>query len=345
MGSESNTVLRTGWIDSAKAIGIFLVVFGHVARGLISAGIAPERGPIHDLTEMVYTFHMPLFFFLSGLFFRGSFLRHGFVRLLLSKVDTLIYPYLLWTVLQGAVMVLASRYTNSHTSWSQVAAAIWHPGAQMWFLYALFEFFVISSIVAATGWRWAGGVAAVLAMSVGHILVRPPGVEIPAVSYAWTEFSYFAVGVLCTESFPAKRFARPIPLALLATGFAVGQWLQLRGGFGPDARGIAASGLAWVSILLATGIAHLLSGGRLRWLEKVGASSMPIFILHIIAAAGTRAALARVAGVTNPWVQLGVGCLVGVSGPLVLVRILGAKGRILFAAPLARRFATASSSS
>jgi fucose 4-O-acetylase-like acetyltransferase len=48
---------RIEWIDVAKGIGIFLVIVGH----LIS----------HDnfnlLADYIYSFHMPLFFFLSGL--------------------------------------------------------------------------------------------------------------------------------------------------------------------------------------------------------------------------------------------------------------------------------------
>jgi len=58
---------RSGWVDYAKAIGIILVVYGHVARGLYNAGIAfPE--PLYSLTDsVVYSFHMPLFFFLSGI--------------------------------------------------------------------------------------------------------------------------------------------------------------------------------------------------------------------------------------------------------------------------------------
>lgn len=46
---------RIKWIDNARAIGILLVVLGH---SLIPASIQ----------TYIYSFHMPLFFFLSGLF-------------------------------------------------------------------------------------------------------------------------------------------------------------------------------------------------------------------------------------------------------------------------------------
>jgi fucose 4-O-acetylase-like acetyltransferase len=45
---------RVGWIDFCKGIGIFLVVLGHILRDVIAV-------------DYIYSFHMPLFFFLSGL--------------------------------------------------------------------------------------------------------------------------------------------------------------------------------------------------------------------------------------------------------------------------------------
>ena len=64
---------RSHWVDYAKAIGIVLVVYGHVLKGLHSAGIKMPEAFYELSYSIVYTFHMPLFFFLSGLFFYSSF--------------------------------------------------------------------------------------------------------------------------------------------------------------------------------------------------------------------------------------------------------------------------------
>ena len=45
---------RENWIDWAKAIGILLVVMGHVDTKLTGAN------------ALIYAFHMPLFFVVSG---------------------------------------------------------------------------------------------------------------------------------------------------------------------------------------------------------------------------------------------------------------------------------------
>ena len=66
---------RIEWIDTAKGLGLLLVFIGHLHPPYISTWI--------------YTFHMPLFFFLSGLVF-----THHPLRTFVSKKFTrLIIPY------------------------------------------------------------------------------------------------------------------------------------------------------------------------------------------------------------------------------------------------------------
>ena len=68
---------RIAWIDTAKGLGLLMVFFGHLRIPFVST--------------WVYTFHMPLFFFLSGLVFSnigGSY--WFFVK---KKIRRLIIPY------------------------------------------------------------------------------------------------------------------------------------------------------------------------------------------------------------------------------------------------------------
>lgn len=78
-----NVVKRIDFVDIAKAIAIFLVVFGH----MIPPG-TPEK-------TMVYSFHMPLFFLLSGFFMKkGNDIK--FRTLLYKKWHALMVPFLVW---------------------------------------------------------------------------------------------------------------------------------------------------------------------------------------------------------------------------------------------------------
>jgi len=75
---ESEKKERIGWIDVARGIGIICVVVGHT--------VAPGG----SIAYFVFTFHMPLFFFLSG--YCSSF-AIPFERLILRKARSLLLPY------------------------------------------------------------------------------------------------------------------------------------------------------------------------------------------------------------------------------------------------------------
>lgn len=72
---------RLEWVDAFKGIGILLVIVGHTSR-------------IPEVTQWIYSFHMPLFFWLSGYLFHARPPRQ-FVR---RKAFTLLVPYLFFGV-------------------------------------------------------------------------------------------------------------------------------------------------------------------------------------------------------------------------------------------------------
>ena len=67
---------RIQWVDMAKGYGIILVIFGHLHPKYI--------------VTWIYSFHMPLFFFLSGYCFH---VRTPFKDFLKRKISTMIIPY------------------------------------------------------------------------------------------------------------------------------------------------------------------------------------------------------------------------------------------------------------
>ena len=84
---------RLEYIDHLKAVAITLVVFGHF---LIA--INPLRFSYHPV-QVVYSFHMPLFFFLSG--YMVGFKDHGKLPLsfIKKKMTTLLLPWVSWTMI------------------------------------------------------------------------------------------------------------------------------------------------------------------------------------------------------------------------------------------------------
>ena len=85
MGICKNKSERVEWIDCAKGIGIILVIMGH--------SICPDT-----LLYWLYTFHMPLFFFLSGLTFNFD-KYYEFKSFAINKIKSLLIPYALLSLI------------------------------------------------------------------------------------------------------------------------------------------------------------------------------------------------------------------------------------------------------
>ncbi len=74
---------RINWIDIAKGIGIILVVLSHLT----------ENGQI--LRKVIFSFHMPLFFFLSGLVLKVNI---PFLEYLKKKFKGVYFPFLFFLI-------------------------------------------------------------------------------------------------------------------------------------------------------------------------------------------------------------------------------------------------------
>lgn len=68
---------RIEWIDCCKGFAIMLVVIGHLADGYLNAGLYAEHTDfMNRIYNTIYSFHMPLFFILSGFTFHIAYLKN-----------------------------------------------------------------------------------------------------------------------------------------------------------------------------------------------------------------------------------------------------------------------------
>jgi fucose 4-O-acetylase-like acetyltransferase len=312
---------RTHWVDHAKAIGIILVVYGHVARGLFSSNIdTPE--PFYTLMDQViYSFHMPLFFFLSGLFFIQSLDRKGAGKLVLGKIDTILYPYVIWSLIQGGIEVVLSQHANGSVTRAEVLAVLWQPRAQFWFLYALFFVFAFSSLL-----YWAFSTrrhVLIFAVSVLLYLFPPPFSHYIIPNFIVGHLVFFCLGIVVASHVKVERFSSLNMLLFFTAAFLAGQWLFHRGFALPLAdRGPALLALTFISIFFVLSLAAYLAQKKLKFLAYIGASSMAIYLMHILAGSGTRVVLSKLFNIESFAIHLIIGCMAGILGPLLAVAVI-----------------------
>lgn len=128
MNKERNELL-----DLLKGFAILLVVLGHAVQYNL-----PKTFDSHPLFRVIYSFHMPLFMFISGYVSCISF--KGSTRQLLSRLRTLILPFWSWFFF-SYFFYWAIHYNQQHQlpDFSyKFLALIRNPGRGLWFLWVLF---------------------------------------------------------------------------------------------------------------------------------------------------------------------------------------------------------------
>ena len=135
-------------IDIAKGIAIIFVVLGHCLIGI--NGKVPSGTP-SIITQVIYSFHLPLFFFLSG-FLSHKTLEHNGINggYIFKRFKRLMIPYFVCGFVFMIMQIAKSKMVGEHYSFSSVWKIVIgiNPYYNLWFLYVLFILSLIGTMIA-----------------------------------------------------------------------------------------------------------------------------------------------------------------------------------------------------
>lgn len=326
---------RLAWIDYAKGIAILLVVLCHTINGLILAGILPRQMPVWSfLNNYFYTFQVPVFFFVSGLFAERSLRKYGPGVFLKQKVLTLLYPYLIWQTAQIILMIATEGWANHLTNLRQLLLTPVLPYMQYWFLFVLFLVYLLFTGLARVGVRrtWLP-ILALLFYAFSWVEVSW---HWPPYFFTLRHFLYFAMGVLLSRPLVGSSWIEGFSwltrlfggaLLLAGTAILVSQGL---GYTSPWRLWGACTGIAGV-IALASALETTPGFG---FLSHLGERSLEIYVVHVMCVAGMRGVLMFLLGVYSPIVHIVVGVTTGIISGLLAVYCCRRLGIDLFRAPM-----------
>ncbi len=124
---------RISYLDAARGVGIMLVVLGHIWENEDPAAV------------LIYSFHVPLFFILSGILISYTGCeKRSWRQILPGKIRGLLLPYLFYEIVFVAVFGLRNGFDfgSSHVYDSLIMQPLNVP---LWFLAEMFaaELFLI----------------------------------------------------------------------------------------------------------------------------------------------------------------------------------------------------------
>lgn len=172
---------RIEYIDIARGIGILLVVMGHNDFALVSP----------FAYKVIYSFHMPLFFFLSGYFINTTI---GFWDFFKKRFNSLIKPFLftLFLIYFGS---LSFGKMGFETAILRIVKSLYGTGryidwVQLWFLPHLFVVslyaFVFYALMKKVDHRFVRWAVLLLTLGIASLFLQsfyPFSLSLPGKSY------------------------------------------------------------------------------------------------------------------------------------------------------------------
>ncbi len=188
---------RFEWMLIAKGIGIILVVIGH---------FNPEISPAYwsEAGKIIYSFHMPLFFILSGFLYSHG--KYSYSDLIKAKAERLLYPFASIAVAFFLIKYVAGLFVelkhpvNAESIYALLTDPVNSYMPLLWFVHALFLIFVFYPIARL----FLNNLSILLLLLAINVIF---GCDYLVFGKAMANIPFFAVGVILRENKKISKMA------------------------------------------------------------------------------------------------------------------------------------------
>lgn len=302
---------RESWVDVCKGIAILLVVMGHVVTSYRNSNLLTNAGGVNFICDFIYSFHMPLFFVISGYLASKSNGSTPVKQQITKKLISYGIPYLVFSVGSWLLKFVASPFVNSKVDINDLLMIFLYPINAMWFLYALLFISIIHILVnrliaKKKGLELANVAIAFLFLLINMVFKHNDALGINAYSdlfvfdvlgyYFYFEFGSYilrhvhaAVSSRIVSQKEGKKVVRALGLsAVLAVdvGLFYVCWANDVSNF------FLNTAFALAGTLLTCAFARMV--GSCKLFEVLGKQSMPIYLLHGYVISATRIAISAI---------------------------------------------------
>lgn len=123
---------RIDYLDIAKGIGIFLVYIGHCYIG-------ERTQTLSNVIYWIYSFHMPFFFFVSGILFSSK--KKEFCYFIWNKSVSLLIPYVLFSIFNWPLLKIFVHSPGNVLLYGWGQNPLWF--IPILYLLEVFHYFII----------------------------------------------------------------------------------------------------------------------------------------------------------------------------------------------------------
>ena len=184
-------------IDLLRGFTIILMILGHsFIVHPIDIHSIPWCVALHN---WIYSFHMELFFLLSGCVYKCS----CFKRYIVKKTDRILVPYIFWGLITLLLHSSGSGLVNRSYSLEEGFISLIFYGGSYWFLYTLFTVFMIYPLLEKIFTRPWMELSAVVVLLIAIEYVKIP--EFFTLNYVFYYLPYFVLGRYLVRLLQSER--------------------------------------------------------------------------------------------------------------------------------------------
>lgn len=327
-GMFSVNSLRLGWINLARGIIIIMVVYRHCLEGIRNTGFDMNAyKTLDDLNNLMFTFRMPLFFALSGILMNITLKKWGLKEFISKRIQLILYPYVIWAIIQITLQLLFSRYVNDAPGFESYIYILYDPRKiqQFWYLLALFNIGVIYALlkVRLKVPQWLH-----LIIALAFLLIfqynHHNQVYLFFINDILAHYIYFAFGDIL-PSFVMndgnrKKLSSPVTLLAILPFFLVFNYFCLKDLDRLYSLLIIPTSIAGITLIIV--LSFIMEKYKaFDWLKILGENSLYIYLMHIIIMAANRTILVKVFHVDSVPVILYTNLFVALLLPVVIHHI------------------------
>jgi surface polysaccharide O-acyltransferase-like enzyme len=199
----------------------------------------------------------------------------------LRKLDCIVYPFIIWTVILGVIGVEMAILAGEEGDFSRILRSIYYPQDHLWFLYTLFLVFLISILIYSPN-DSSHHLPLLVVFAVFYVLEGRVSGVFP-LNYIAENFVFFALGIVLYE---IKDWIEK--LSFMHTVILFGLFAALQIMFHDVFhytfldRGAFSLLVAITGILFVVSVSVSLSRYQPGFLVYLGQSSMVIYLMHVL---------------------------------------------------------------
>lgn len=311
---------RIDWVDFGKGFTIFLVVLGHVFLGLYQSNRFVNHNDLLWLAiQTVYIFHIPVFFALSGYFFKAQESMSSYVTFALKKTLQLGIPYIFYNIIQFILQSLGGSSVREAASFSDLLQIYKTPLSVSWFLYVLWGIFILLGFLSI----WIKKKSVLFGLTLLMLVtvnVFPSDLMIVQRVGLWA--SVFMLGSLLREV-----TVKHAPIFMSGLGLSILVYLVIWYQFDFANRISYSQPKVWGIIFFLVVPFAFMAFARIpvnrfkSYFVNYGKDSLVIYILHAPIVSVARILLLKL-GMSNVWLHIGIGLLAGWFGSLFAIYLM-----------------------